>query len=330
MKATVFAPGSVGNVGPGFDILGLAIDGIGDRVTVETGKSGPVIVRGRDAELVPTDPSRNAAAIAAHAMVRGAPRPSAAAMPGGAPRPSAAAIPSGAPRPSAAGGPPLHITIDKGLPVAAGLGGSASSSVAGALAAAIACEMTVTPASIMLAALEGEMAVSGRHLDNIAPITLGGLALSRSIDPIDVIALRAPENWSLALVTPNVRIETKKARAILPETWERESWVQQMANATALAIAFMTADGALARRALDDLYAEPRRAPMIPHFFDAKRAALDAGAFGCSISGSGPTIFALAESSNVDRCAEAMRRAMAEVQCEVRVAGIARQGAHPV
>jgi len=73
----------------------------------------------------------------------------------------------------------------------------------------------VTPSSIMLAALEGEIAVSGRHLDNIAPITLGGLVLSRSIDPIDVIALRAPENWSIALITPNVRIETKKARAIL-------------------------------------------------------------------------------------------------------------------
>jgi homoserine kinase len=295
-RATVFAPGSVGNVGPGFDILGLAIDGIGDRVTVEVGKSGPVIVRGRDAELVPTDPAKNAAAIAARAMTD----------------------------------QPLQVTIDKGLPVAAGLGGSAASSVAGAYAAAIACEITTTPSSIMLAALQGEIAVSGRHLDNIAPITLGGLALSRCIDPIDVIALKAPENWSIALVTPNVRIETKKARAILPEMWERESWIQQMANSTALAIGFMTADGALVRRALDDLYAEPRRASMIPHFADVKRAALDAGAFGCSISGSGPTIFAICDTRTAKSCAEAMRKAMAEVQCEVRVSGIARQGAHPV
>src|SRR5207248_9854042 len=89
---------------------------------------------------------------------------------------------------------PLQVTIDKGLPVAAGLGGSAASSVAGAYAAAIACEITVTSSTIMLAALQGEIAVSGRHLDNIAPITLGGLVLSRSIDPIDVIALHAPEN----------------------------------------------------------------------------------------------------------------------------------------
>jgi len=295
-RATVFAPGSIGNVGPGFDILGLAIDGIGDLVTVEAGKAGPVIVRGRDAELVPTDPAKNAAAIAAQAMAN----------------------------------QPLQVMIDKGLPVAAGLGGSAASSVGGAYAAAIACGITMTPYTIMLAALEGEIAVSGRHLDNIAPITLGGLALSRCIDPIDVISLPAPEKWSVALITPNVRIETKQARAILPQQWERESWVQQMANTTALVVAFMTADGALARRALDDLYAEPRRSPMIPNFADVKRAALDAGAFGCSISGSGPTIFAITETSSAKKCAEAMRRAMREVQCEVRVSGIARQGAHPV
>ena len=295
-RATVFAPGSVGNVGPGFDILGLAIDGIGDRVTVELGKSGPVIVRGIDAEHVPTDPAKNAAAIAAKAMVKQT----------------------------------FQITIEKGLPVSAGLGGSASSSVAGAYAAALASSIDARPNEIMLAALEGEIAVSGRHLDNIAPITLGGLVLSRSIDPIDVVPLPVPENWSLALITPRVRIETKKARAILPDKWERELWVQQMANASALIVAFMTGDGELARRALDDLYAEPRRASMIPHFADVKRAALDAGAFGCSISGSGPTIFAIVDTSTSRYCADAMRRAMGDVPCEVRESPIARKGAHPV
>ncbi len=295
--ATVFAPGSVGNVGPGFDILGLAIDGIGDRVTVELGKTGPVIVRGVDAELVPTDPARNAAAIAASALLSKQ---------------------------------PFQVTIEKGIPVSAGLGGSASSSVAGAYAAALASGDPVTREDIMLCALEGEIAVSGRHLDNIAPITMGGLVLSRSIDPIDVIPLPAPQNWSIALITPRVRIETKQARAILPQKWERESWVQQMANTSALIVAFSTGDGALARRALDDLYAEPRRAPMIPHFADVKRAALEAGAFGCSISGSGPTIFAIVDASTSRNCAEAMRRAMGDVPCEVRVAGIARQGAHPI
>ena len=297
MRATVFAPGSIGNVGPGFDVLGMAIDGIGDTVTVELGKGAEVSVRGLDAELVPTDPSKNAAAIAAAAMLRGR---------------------------------PAVITIDKGLPVSAGLGGSASSSVAGAYAAALAANIAVTPVEIMAAALEGEMVVSGRHLDNIAPITLGGLVLSRSIDPIEVVSLPVPPQWSVALITPKVRIETKKARAILPELWERALWVQQMANTAALVAAFASADGMLARRALDDLYAEPRRAPMIPHFLEVKRAALEAGAFGCSISGSGPTIFAIVDERTSQRCLAAMSRVMTSVEYEARLVSIAKQGAHSV
>lgn len=295
MRVTVFAPGSVGNVGPGFDVLGLAIDGIGDRVTVETADADRVMVTGCDAGLIPSDPSKNVAAIAAHAMVQRS----------------------------------FSIHVEKGLPCCAGLGGSASSSVAGALAAALACGMNPSPEEIMHAALEGEALASGRHLDNIAPITLGGIVLARSIDPLDVVPVAAPE-WRLALVTPKVRIETKQARAILPEQWDRASWIRQMANTTALVLAFATSDRALARRALEDLYAEPRRAPMIPHFHEVKRAALDAGAFGCSISGSGPTIFALVDDAIGPTCLDAMRRAMAGVPCEARLAAIASRGAHPV
>jgi len=297
-RATVFAPGSVGNVGPGFDILGLAIDGAGDTVTVELGKSGPVIVRGRDAELIPTDPAKNAASIAANAMLKNKEQ--------------------------------FQVTIDKELPVSGGLGGSAASSVAGAYAAALAMGANVSPEEIMMAALEGEMFVSGRHLDNIAPITLGGLVLSRSIDPIDAIRLAVPENWSVAVITPRVRIETKQARAILPQQWNRESWIQQMANTAALVTAFASGDGQLARRALDDRYAEPRRSPMIPRFPEVKQAALDAGAFGCSISGSGPTIFAIVDASTSMNCLSAMRRAMDGIESESRIAPIARSGAHRV
>jgi homoserine kinase len=297
-RATVFAPGSIGNVGPGFDILGLAIDGAGDTVTVELGKSGPVVVRGRDADLIPTDPAKNAASIAASAMLKNKEQ--------------------------------LQVTIDKGLPVSGGLGGSAASSVAGAYAAALAMGANVSPEEIMMAALEGEMFVSGRHLDNIAPITLGGLVLSRSIDPIDAIRLAVPETWSVAVITPRVRIETKQARAILPQQWNRESWIQQMANTAALVTAFASGDGQLARRALDDRYAEPRRAPMIPRFPEVKQAALDAGAFGCSISGSGPTIFAIVDASTSKNCLSAMRRAMDGIESESRIAPIARSGAHRV
>jgi homoserine kinase len=225
-----------------------------------------------------------------------------------------------------AGAPTLAVTIDKGLPVSGGIGGSAASSVAGAYAAALACGVTPSHEDIILAALEGEQFVSGRHLDNIAPITLGGLVLSRSIEPLDVVKLTVPDDWCVVLARPLVRIETKKARAILPQQWDRFSWTRQMANTAALIHAFATSDGALARRALEDLYAEPRRAPLIPHFDDIKRAALEAGAFGCSISGSGPTIFAIADETTAERCAAAMNIG----DCEVRVAHIDRRGARPV
>jgi homoserine kinase len=296
----VFAPGSIGNVGPGFDVLGLAIDGLGDTVTVELSDAWSVEVRGRDADLIPTDPHLNAAAIAAAAILKRHGRDKA------------------------------RVIVEKGLPASGGLGGSASSSVAGAYAAALACGVEPRPDEIMLAALEGESVVSGRHLDNIAPITLGGLVLTRSIDPLEVVSLAVPAGWQVAIVTPDVRIQTKQARSILPEMWDRTSWIQQMANTAALIAAFTTGDGLLARRALDDLYAEPRRAPLIPNFLQVKRAALECGAFGCSISGSGPSIFAIVNDTTAAPCIAAMQEAMGTVKHEARVAPVARRGARPV
>ena len=301
MKATAFAPGSIGNVGPGFDVLGLAVDGIGDTVTIELTNEASQIasITGRDADLVPRDATKNTASIAAIAWLRA----------------------HGESR-------NVIVTIDKGLPLAGGMGGSAASSVAGAYAAALACNAERNPIEIIAAALEGEATVAGRHLDNLAASALGGLALSRSVDPIDVIKIEVKEPWFVALVTPNVRIETKAARALLPDTWPRTQWVQQMANTTALAHAFASGDGDLLSRALDDRYAEPLRASLIPRFHDVKRAAVLGGAFGCSISGSGPTVFAIApDQATACVCATAMQHAFGDVASTVHVGPIAKEGA---
>lgn len=297
-KATAFAPGSIGNVGPGFDVLGLAFDGAGDTVTVELtrGESRVDAVTGRDAELVPLDAARNCAAIAANSFLRPF-------------------------------GYRAIVSVEKGLPLAGGMGGSAASSVAGAYAAGLALGQSPAVSDILAAALEGEACVAGRHLDNIAPSVVGGLALSRCTDPIDVVKIPLAADWWVALVTPRVRIQTKDARALLPHECDRALWVQQMANTTALALAFSAGDGDLLRRALDDRYAEPLRAPLIPHFHDVKRAALESGAFGCSISGSGPTLFAIAvDESSAKRCADAMRSAFAEVESSAHIGPIAKQG----
>jgi homoserine kinase len=299
---TVFSPGSIGNVGPGFDVLGLAVDGVGDKVTV-TLTDGDVRVEsitGRDASLLPRDATSNVAAIAAIAWLR------------------AAGIRK----------QPV-VSIEKGLAVAGGMGGSAASAVGGALAACLAAGSKPEPRAIMEAALEAESQVAGHHLDNIAASTMGGLTITLSVDPIDVISIPAPKDWRVVLLTPRIRIETKKAREILPAHWDRASWTRQMASTTALAYAFASADAELVRRALDDRYAEPIRADLIPNFRDVKRAALAAGALGCSISGSGPTIFAIT-TDNDARVAEAMRSAMRELACDVHAGMIASRGAHEI
>ena len=324
---TAFAPGSIGNVGPGFDTLGLAIDGIGDRVSVALAPDGPsrvAEVTGRDAERIPRDPACNCALIAARELLR---------------------------RRGIAG--EVVVSIDKGLPISGGLGGSAASSVAGAYAAHLLAEAIAggtsgnepgasegssgrspwqpphpaLAADLLAAALAGESVVSGFHLDNIGPSLFGGLVLSRCVSPIDVVPLPVAAPWWLALWTPHVRIETKASRTLLDAASERATWVQQMANTAALVHAFASGDGALLGRALDDRYAEPKRAALIPRFFEVKVAARAAGAFGGSISGSGPTVFAVAADERAARaCAAAMRQA-GEVDSSVHVGGIAREGA---
>jgi homoserine kinase len=304
MRATAFAPGSIGNVGPGFDVLGLAIEGLGDRVSVELtdGDARIDAITGVDAALVPLNPQRNAASIAAIAWLRAH---------GDARNPI--------------------ITIDKGLPLAGGLGGSAASSVAGAFAAALAMGSETTPIELAAAALQGEMTVAGEHLDNIAPSILGGLALSRSVRPIDIIALTVTADWRLALVTPDVRIRTKAAREVLPSSSERAVWVQQMANTAGVVHAFAAGDGELLRRALDDRFAEPRRAALIPNFKAVKRAAIDAGAFACTISGSGPTLVAICMNDAVaQQAAAAMQAAFGPVASAARISSIAKQGVRAI
>jgi homoserine kinase len=265
-----------------------------------------VVVRGRDAAQVPTDPTRNSAAIAAQAYLR---------------RRGVDVA--------------LAVTVDKGLPCSGGLGGSAASSVAGAFAAHLlalalgADDATVSSADLAAAAFAAESAVAGPHLDNVAASLLGGLALVRSVEPIDLVALPVGASWWLALWTPHVHIETRAARALLPAQSPRADWVQQMANSAALVHAFASGDGALLARALDDRYAEPRRAVLIPRFGQVKAAAREAGAFGGSVSGSGPTVFAIAPDEGAAKTVAAAMRRAAGVPATLHVGAIARLGVRP-
>lgn len=292
-SVSVFVPGSIGNVGPGFDVLGLALDGIGDTVTVELGAAGEdrVEVRGMHADRIPVDPAKNTASIAARSFFR-----SKGARDG------------------------IRVVIDKQLPLAGGMGGSAASSVGGAFAAATILGCDDDLQSILYAALDGEGAVAGRHLDNIGPSLLGGLVCVVTNEPPDIVRLPLSGGWWLALVTPFIAVETKAARKVLPDMVDRATFVAQMASTTATAHAFASGDGDLLRRALVDRFAEPRRSALIPGFTGAKQAALDEGALACTISGAGPTLFAVSRSEAVARAAAgAMQLAFAPLGSSAHV-----------
>lgn len=261
----VFAPGSIGNVGPGLDILGLAVDGAGDTVTLTWSEDDHTVVTDPGGEGIPADPKRNTAAIAAVAVLR------------------RVGVERG-----------LQISISKGLPISGGQGGSAASAVAGAVAASLLSGAELDTVALLECALEGESTVAGTHLDNLAPSLMGGLVLCRSTEPIDVVRIPVPQSLRVVLVHPDQQMRTRDARAALPESVRRDVAIAQAANVAAMVAAAFSGDLELLTRALDDRIAEPARAPLLPGFTAARRAALEAGALGSSISGSGPTAFAFA------------------------------------
>ena len=272
MKASVFVPATIGNVGPGFDCFGLCVGNLGDTITIEltSGPSEIVSSDGIDAGSIPKDPKRNCTVIAALSMLK-----------------------------MLGDNRQVRVSYKKQIPVSGGLGSSAAASVGGALGALLAVGKPIDQRLIALAALDGEELVAGRHLDNIAPCITGGLSIVRDTQSTDFSALMHIPNWWITVVTPAYRLDTKTARSVLPKEVKRDLMVAQMAHASSLVLAFANNDPKLASRALQDLYAEQYRSALLPKFIDAKAAALKAGALGASISGAGPTIFALSESEKI-------------------------------
>lgn len=287
---TAFAPATVSNVACGFDVLGFPLASPGDEVdarfiaALDSRGSGVHIddIVG-DGGRLPREAARNTASVAAQALLtmigerRG-----------------------------------VGLTIRKGLPLASGLGGSAASAVA-AVVAVDALLGAHSPIETLLAcALEGEgLGAAGAHPDNVAPCLYGGLILVRHPNPPDVLRLPIPEGLTAVVVHPDLEIETARARAMLGSEVPLKAAIQQWANMGAFVDALHRSDFALLARSLEDTIAEPRRSPLVPGFAAIKAAAIDAGALGCSLSGSGPSIFALCRGLDVaTRVAAAMTHAV--------------------
>jgi homoserine kinase len=280
-RATAFAPASVGNVAIGFDILGFAVETLGDRVTV-TRVPAPTVrvsrIHGIAGEL-PTDAARNTAGRALLAMRE------------------SLRLPFG-----------FEMQIDKGIPLASGLGGSAASAVAAVVAANALLPTPCAPLELLKFAMQGEAVASGGlHVDNIAPSLFGGLVLTVGIEHPRVKQIPVPAEVRAVIMHPHMFLSTREARAMLSSTVALSDFVWQTANLAGFISGCYTNDLDMIRASLEDVVIEPQRQALIPGFGEVRRAALAAGALGCSISGAGPTLFAWVRESEAARVQEAMR-----------------------
>jgi homoserine kinase len=282
-SVTAFAPASVGNVAIGFDILGFSFDAIGDRATVRWhGAAGVRIkaIRGVVQEL-PLDAADNTAGRALLAMQE------------------ALRLPRG-----------FELELEKGIPLASGLGGSAASAVAAVVAANGLLEEPRSKLELLGYAMQGEAVASGsRHVDNIAPSLFGGLVLTVGIDQPRVKQIPIPPGICAVIVHPHMKVSTHMARSILNRTIELADFVWQTAHLAGFISGCYTNDLDMLRESFEDVIIEPQRAALIPGFDEVRGAALASGAIGCSISGAGPTVFAWSLEQHTSAVRDAMVQA---------------------
>lgn len=302
-EVKVFAPASIGNIGAGFDVLGAAIMKPGDIVTARRIiKPGLQFSMRRTPSSLPDDHHNVAAHVAELLLDECKP-------------------PFG-----------ISLTLHKKMPVGSGLGSSGASSAAAVMAVNALLPNPLPKADLLRFAIEGERLASGApHADNVAPSLLGGICLIHSYHPLEVIRLPVKNNLFWVVAHPHVIIETRGARHILPRKVLLKTASQQLGHLGGLIVGLMTGNKVLVGSSIQDELAEPARANLIPAFPEARQAAMKAGALGFSISGSGPSVFAVASSlETANQVARALKWAFAqhaEVGCDIYVSKLNMQGA---
>lgn len=302
-----FAPASIGNVAVGFDMLGLALEGAGDRVYARRTDNDRVTVlevRGLDGELHPylsTNAESNTASIAAQAFW------SDHGDEGG-----------------------VELKVHKGVPLQSGMGSSAASAVAAVVAANGVLGSPLPLDELLPYALEGEMYASGGlHADNVAPSLFGGLVLCPQVLLPQVVHLPAPNGVSAALIHPDLQVNTAHARRGLARSYATKAWLEQQGLLAGFIAACHSGDVDLIKKTLRDVIIEPQRKENVPCFDVVKAAAERGGALGCSLSGSGPSIFALCRTADARNIASAMEQACRSqgIGCESWVSSMDAPGA---
>lgn len=268
----VFAPATVANVACGFDIFGFAVDQPGDEVLLTRRDEPGVTITDiiGDEGRLPREASRNTAGIAIQTYLQYIGRTDVG----------------------------VNVVLHKQMPLGSGMGSSSASAVAGVYAINEMLGRPLSTKELLPFAMEGERVACGSaHADNVGPSLLGGFVVVRSYNPLDVIKIDTPDGMHATLVHPDIEVNTKDARFILRNEVSLKNTIIQMGNVAGLIAGLMKPDYELISRSLVDVIIEPVRSILIPQFDEVKHAALQNGALGCSISGSGPSMFAL--SANV-------------------------------
>lgn len=302
MGVKVFAPASVANVACGFDILGFALDGPGDEVIARFSDKKGVHISKITGGKLPLAAEKNTAGYAAIKFLefigeqdRG-----------------------------------IELEIHKKMPFGSGLGSSAASAVGGVMAVNELLRRPLEKRALLQFAVLGESIASGAiHADNVAPSLLGGFTLVRDSCTLDVHRIHVPRGLYATVIYPKVEILTKEAREMLKTEVPLKTVTKQSANLGAFIIGMFNSDFNLIRRSLNDLIIEPQRAGLIPHFYAAKEAAFNANVLGCSISGSGPSIFALSENSLIaEQAGEAFKKIFHDnkIPCDLFLSPINMEG----
>ena len=301
----IYAPATVANVACGFDTLGFAIDRPGDEIFARfSTESGLRItaIHGDNGKL-PLAVEKNTASVAAMAVM------------------DHLGLKRG-----------VELEIHKGLPIGSGMGSSAASAVAGALAINELMDRPLSRKELLPFALQGEAVASGGaiHADNVGPCLLGGMILVRNNLEYDTVSIHAPQQLYAAIALPDIQILTVEARAVMRKEIPMKDAITQWGNLGAMVAGLLQEDFGLIGRSLVDVVAEPYRAALIPAFHEVKQAAVGTGALGCSISGAGPAIFALCKGDRTAfKVAMAMQRVFQhhQISCKRYVSAINTAGA---
>ena len=272
-KVEIITSASVANVSCGFDCLGYSIPKPFDTIQVSkrTDLKIKISTSGSIIKNIPLSPEQNTAGAAAISILR------------------KLNINQG-----------LNINIKKGIPAGSGLGSSAASAVGAAKGINELLHLNMSQMDLLHHSLQGEKVSSGiAHADNIAPALFGGITLISNYDPLDIIHLPIPMDLHSTTILPSLVLNTKESRTILPKSIPLKSAVNQNSNLASFVASLYTDNFDLMRRSLSDLFAEPYRKKLIPHFDEIKESAILNGAIGCGISGSGPSIFALSTTEQI-------------------------------